>query len=299
MSYVASYSMVPLYFRDSQKMMALGVLSLGPAVGSLVIPILLQKLTDIYDWRGTLLILGGFASNICVSATLGSHRRGKYAFKHSKKFMSNGEVYSIQRQQKEKGHTVHVSSESFSKEVKVKLHVRVKTLFMNKPFVLYGLTVTMTFPPIIAILMFSIDYYQVKGFPRPTGVWLYIGMNVASFVCRIIMVFLVKLERIPKLAIPLSLSIIGSFAMFAFPFIKTVPVCAVVACLFGASFGGMVSLISITCLDLVGKDDYPLALGIIRTLLGVANAVAGPLSGKAINSFEKITPWKLIICSVG
>ena len=282
--------MVPLYFKDNQKMMALGILSLGPAVGSLVIPILLEKLTEIYDWRGTLLILGGVASNICVSATLGSYRKVKYAFKHSKEFVSKSEVFNIQRQQKEEGHNVHVSSESLSNKVKAKLHARVKTLFTNKPFVSYGISVIMTFTPVIAILMFLIDYYQVKGIPRTTGVWLYLGMNVASFSSRIIMIFLVKLERIPKMAIPLSLNIIGSFAIFAFPFIKTVPECAVVACLFGASFGGMISLISITSLDLVGKDDYPLALGIILTLLGVANAVAGPLSGKTITSFGKMIP---------
>ena len=95
------------------------------------------------------------------------------------------------------------------------------------------------------------------------------------------MAFLVRLERFPKLALPVSLNIVGSFAMFAFPFTKTLSECVVASCLFGASQGGLISLISITSLELVGKDDYTLALGIICTLLGVAYAIAGPLSGRS------------------
>ena len=76
--------------------------------------------------------------------------------------------------------------------------------------------------------------------------------------------------------------------MFAFPFTNTVAECVVVSCLFGASHGGMISLVSITCLELVGKEDYPFALGIILTLLGVANAIAGPLSGKATTKIKNL-----------
>ena len=281
--YIASYSMVPLYFKDNQKMMALGILSLGSAIGAMVIPILLEKLIETYGWRGTLLIVGGIASNICVSASLGYHRGD--TINALEKYIYNDEISIIQSQQKQETQNNASLENSLSHEDKSKVarpfRDRVKTLFTNRPFVLYGISIMMTFPPIIAILIFLIDYYQAKDIPRTTGVWVYFGMNVSGFVCRILVAFLVKVERIPKLAIPVSLNIVGSFAMFAFPFTNTVSECVVASCLFGASLAGMVSLMSITSLELVGKDDYPLALGIIFTLLGVANAIAGPLSGKA------------------
>ena len=278
--------MVPLYFKDNQKMTALGILSLGSSIGSMVIPILLEKLIETYEWRGTLLIVGGIACNVCVSALLGCHRRDTIkATTHSgSDYISNDEVPGIQNHKEETPNNVS-SATKLSHEDKPKVtrpfRARVKTLFMNRSFVLYGFSIIMTFPPIIAIHIFLIDYYQAKEIPRNTGVWLYFGMNVAGFVSRILLTFLIKFERFPKLAIPLSLNIVESFAMFAFPFTKTVLECAVATCLFGASEAGMVSLISIISLELVGNDDYPLALGIIFTLLGVANAIAGPLSGKA------------------
>ena len=281
--------MVPLYFKDNQKMTALGILSLGSSIGSMVIPILLEKLIETYEWRGTLLIVGGIACNICVSALLGSHRGDtiKATTHPGSEYISNDEVPGMQNHKEETPNNASSTKKlsQFSLEDKLKVtqpfRARVKTLFTNRSFVLYGFSIIMTFPPIIAIHIFLIDYYQAKEIPRNTGVWLYFGMNVAGFVSRILLTFLIKLERIPKLAIPLSLNIVESFAMFAFPFTKTVPECAVATCLFGASEAGMVSLISIISLELVGNDDYPLALGIIFTLLGVANAIAGPLSGKA------------------
>ena len=280
--------MVPLYFNDNQKIIALGILSSGSAIGAMVIPILLEIFIETYGWRGTLLIVGGIASNICVSALLG-YRRGDtikvITHSDSEKYMYNEEMPGIQRHYKKETQNNAFSENKLSHEDMSKVTrafcARVKTLFTNKSFVLYGMSIMMTFPPIIAILIFLFDYYQSKDIHRTTGVWVYFGMNVASFVCRILIAFLVKLERISKLAIPVSLNIVGSFAMFAFPFTNTVPECVMVSCLFGASHGGMICLVSITCLELVGKEDYPLALGIILTLLGVANAIAGPLSGKA------------------
>ena len=163
--------MVPLYFKDNQKMMALGILSLGSAIGAMVIPILLEKLIETYEWRGTLLIVGGIASNICVSASLGYHRGDTIktsTHSGSEKYMHNEEIPGIQRQHKKETQNNASSEKKISLEDKSKVTrafcARVKTLFTNKPFVLYGMSIMMTFPPIIAILIFLIDYYQAKIF---------------------------------------------------------------------------------------------------------------------------------------
>ena len=285
--------MLPLYFKDNQKMMALGILSLGSDIGSMVFPILLEKLIETYEWRGTFLIVGGIASNICVSALLGYYRGDTIkgpTHSGSEIYIYNDEMPVEQSQQKQETQSNVSSENKLSHRDKSKVtrsfNSRVKSLFTNRPFVLYGMSMMMTWPPIIAILIVLIDYYQAKNIPRTTGVWVYFGMNVAGFVCRILVTFLVKLERIPKLAIPLSLNIVGSFAMFAFPFTNTLAECVLASCLFGASKGGMI--VPITSLELVGKEDYPLALGIIFTLLGVANAIAGPLSGMATTNINVV-----------
>ena len=152
--------MVPLYFKDNQKMMALGILSLGSAIGSMVIPILLEKLIQTYEWRGTLLIVWGIASNMCVSALLGYHRGDTIKttpYSGLEKYIYYVEVPGIQKH-KEETQTNASSAEKLSLEGKPKrtrtLCARVKTLFTNRPFVLYGMSIMMTFPPIVAILIF-------------------------------------------------------------------------------------------------------------------------------------------------
>lgn len=74
--YTASFVVVPRYFLK-RRALATGVVSCGPAGGSLVMGPLLQLLLDTLGWRNTFIAMAGMASLICVLALLYDPRTAK------------------------------------------------------------------------------------------------------------------------------------------------------------------------------------------------------------------------------
>ena len=74
--YTASFVVVPRYF-IKRRALATGVVSCGPAGGSLVMGPLLQLLLDTFGWRNTFMAMAGMASVICVLALIYDPRTAK------------------------------------------------------------------------------------------------------------------------------------------------------------------------------------------------------------------------------
>ncbi|KAM6951598.1 LOW QUALITY PROTEIN: monocarboxylate transporter 12-B-like [Aplochiton taeniatus] len=67
--YTPAIAMVGSYFSE-RKALAYGIAMSGSGIGTFVLAPAVQLLIDHYSWRGALLILGGFVSNLCVCGTL-------------------------------------------------------------------------------------------------------------------------------------------------------------------------------------------------------------------------------------
>ncbi|KAL2078343.1 hypothetical protein ACEWY4_026028 [Coilia grayii] len=63
--YTPAIAMVGVYFSE-RKALAYGIAMSGSGIGTFILAPVVQLLIDYYSWRGALLILGGFASNLCV-----------------------------------------------------------------------------------------------------------------------------------------------------------------------------------------------------------------------------------------
>lgn len=61
--------MVGVYFCE-RKALAYGIAMSGSGIGTFVLAPVVQLLIEHYSWRGALLILGGFVSNLCVCGAL-------------------------------------------------------------------------------------------------------------------------------------------------------------------------------------------------------------------------------------
>ena len=259
-------------------MLALGSTTLGSGVGALVVPVLLEKLIKEYTWRGALLIFAGIVLNCCISAIISGPNK-KRNFKRTR-------IEKTEKQTEASDSYSHATRCSSSTKEKTASKRSLRKIFLSiittKSFLLYNLSIMMGFSPGIAVMVFFVDYIEAKGIDRSVGVWLYICLNAAAIFGRIVATAVAQMKRIPKLAIPLVFSLVGSLGMLLFPFVDTVPECAVAGWLLGTSLGGMVCVLSVTTIDLIAADDYPLAFGIVTTLLGIANGFAGPLSGKRI-----------------
>ncbi|XP_056147425.1 monocarboxylate transporter 12-B-like [Lampris incognitus] len=69
LSYTPAIAMVGTYFSE-RKALAYGIAMSGSGIGTFVLAPAVQLLTEQYSWRGALLILGGFVSNLCVCGAL-------------------------------------------------------------------------------------------------------------------------------------------------------------------------------------------------------------------------------------
>lgn len=69
LSYTPAIAMVGRYFSE-RKALAYGIAMSGSGIGTFVLAPAVQLLIERYSWRGALLILGGFVSNLCVCGAL-------------------------------------------------------------------------------------------------------------------------------------------------------------------------------------------------------------------------------------
>ncbi|XP_051936545.1 monocarboxylate transporter 12-B-like isoform X1 [Hippocampus zosterae] len=90
LSYTPSIAMVGQYF-SKRKALAYGIAQSGSGIGTFILAPVVQFLIDQYSWRGALLILGGFVSNLCVCGALmrpvveiGQKRRMSHEFNDAK-----------------------------------------------------------------------------------------------------------------------------------------------------------------------------------------------------------------------
>ncbi|KAM3606555.1 uncharacterized protein V6R79_018617 [Siganus canaliculatus] len=69
LSYTPAIAMVGTYFNE-RKALAYGIALSGSGIGTFVLAPAVQLLIESYSWRGALLVLGGFVSNLCVCGAL-------------------------------------------------------------------------------------------------------------------------------------------------------------------------------------------------------------------------------------
>ncbi|KAM9848000.1 monocarboxylate transporter 12-B-like [Aulostomus maculatus] len=69
LSYTPSIAMVGRYFNE-RKALAYGIALSGSGIGTFILAPAVQFLIEHYSWRGAMLILGGFVSNLCVCGAL-------------------------------------------------------------------------------------------------------------------------------------------------------------------------------------------------------------------------------------
>lgn len=69
LSYTPALAMVGRYFNE-RKALAYGFALSGSGIGTFILAPAVQLLIENYSWRGALLILGGFVSNLCVCGAL-------------------------------------------------------------------------------------------------------------------------------------------------------------------------------------------------------------------------------------
>ncbi|XP_055995736.1 monocarboxylate transporter 13-like [Ostrea edulis] len=247
-------------FSGKDKFIILSIVSTGSGIGGLISPLMLQYFTDMYGWRGCILIISGVVFNQFAGGLMSGPSRNIPTSKSSIPKKDHEDIDE-------------------NNEPKHGCFSRFQTLLKNKVFLLYCFALAFALAPFNTFLVFFIDYFEEKGFDRSSVVWLYSGMNILTTLFRLIPGFMAQSPKIPKLAIPAIYSVIGFCSLALLPFVTSYVLNAIVIGCFGVGFGGVVTSMSITTMELVGDGNYPTAYGMGLATLGIVNTAGAPISG--------------------
>lgn len=269
--YIASFSIIPAYFEERQKFLALGIIGIGAGIGGLFFPVFLERLLVTYHWKEVMLFISGMMLNIMVFAMIDNSTQ-RFKFMKSNRKLSVPNLEEVTKQ----------CVDNQSRTAKSSVTTRIKFILMDKTFICFAIAMMLALPVFNTTLIFLIDFFVSNGIPRSTAVWLHSGLNIASLISRPLPGFLARCPRIPILAPPICCISTGMIVMFVLPSVEDLSYFILLACIFGVCFGGIISVISVTTLAIIGQENYASAFGILMSGVGVTHVIAGPVSGKII-----------------
>lgn len=245
-------------FSPKERILALAFVSTGSGIGGLCFPLLLQYFIDKFGWRGCLLVISGIVLNQLACG-----------------LMSGPDVKRPTGSNIQQNMTDNSETEDSNTTLN-----RLRALLQNIVFLGFCFALSLALASFNGFLVFFVDFFEQKGFDRTSVVWLYSGMNVVSTIFRFIPGLLAQSPRIPKLAIPAMYAFLGCISLSLLPFMTSYSLNAVVIALYGIALGGVITVISITTLELVGEEIYPTGLGIVLAVSGISNTAGAPIAGK-------------------
>lgn len=313
LAYISASTIVGMYFKGKQRLLALAFISFGSGCGGSVFPVILEELVLEFGWRGALLIIAGIMLHLVLTATL--YKAPQKSTKHRTSFVeseSEGMEHTNEVIQSTTGSNIPDQEQnngvvntdnnklkrvSFSttelkrlydteEDNKDKNIVNIlKGIFKNKIFICYCFAQALCVSSFNSVLIFFVDYYQFKGLSRSDAVSLYLYMNIVSTLFRFLPGFLKQLPHVSVLSIPAVSALVGGASMLGFTQSgSSYSLNLVAACGYGLGIGGMVTVLSISIVKLVGQENYSAGLGISMTVSGIFNAAAGPISGTKNNT---------------
>ena len=215
-------------------MLGFGIISMASGFGAISIPLLFQNLLETYTWRGALLIIGGFAFQMCVCAAVSVPPRKEYGTpRNIKRNVATTKTSTME--------SISNNEESANENVK-KMERNASVLKMlldvvkNKQFLLFSFAMMNTMASFNVALILMIDFYEANGIDRSTTVSLYTLLNISSTLFRLLPGFIVQIRGIPKLALPCVFSLLSSLSLLLYPFADEMAYYAVLACMLGAAY---------------------------------------------------------------
>lgn len=248
----SSFTSLTQHFDGKAIIMALSFVSFGAGVGAMCIPYLLQFCIDNFEWRGSMLIIGGLALNLPLC----------------------GMTYADVK--------LHKSGTPSTHKSRISIAECLKALMTNGLFVWFIIAMAMALSVLNIVSIFLIDYLESRGMTREEAVNVYFFMNITTSVIRLVPGILKQIPGISVTVFPVMFASTGCVALALLPLMETPLTLTFVACVYGCSLGGVVTVNTIVVLKLINRDHYSTAIGINGALSGLSTIAAGPIAGELI-----------------
>ncbi|ESP01957.1 hypothetical protein LOTGIDRAFT_157086 [Lottia gigantea] len=227
---------------------ALGFVIAGGGIGQSVMPFICDHLHNTYGWRGAFLIIAGLSLQPVIFACLMT------AF--------------LKPTQSKSGTSNNVkTNQRLVEKLKQVCHPR---------YIITCLVTSIAFAETNGFLFILFDFaIQRQG----DGIFFIFLITTTSTVCNIICGIVSRHPRISS-SVLLSVSVmLGSSSIILLGVTNSYTETLVFMVTFGVAYGGLIAIAGIVILDLVGKEVYPLGIGINVTINGIASSVGGIIYG--------------------
>ncbi|KAF0027725.1 hypothetical protein F2P81_020466 [Scophthalmus maximus] len=285
LSYTPAIAMVGRYFNE-RKALAYGIALSGSGIGTFVLAPVVQLLIENYSWRGALLILGGFVSNLCVCGALMRSPEPGGEGKSADKGVKMEDSGLTEAKETDVGHfgdavsprppppPLRPSSRGrcFGEEFGFLVAPDFLILSVAFLFLAYGCS---------APVVYLVPYALSVGVEHQHAAFLVSIFGVSGILGNITFGWITDrkcLKRYRMLSFMLAIGMEGLCCMFI-PLLHSFSLLVPFAVLYGYFDGAYVVLIPVVTSDIVGSTNLPSGLGVVYFLHAIPYLISPPIGG--------------------
>ncbi|XP_028825704.1 monocarboxylate transporter 12-B isoform X2 [Denticeps clupeoides] len=273
--YTPAIAMVGVYFSE-RKALAYGIAMSGSGIGTFILAPVVQILIEHYSWRGALLILGGFVSNLCVCGALlrpitlrvGEACPLTVDPECGKQLPAEGDC---------RGTTLRSSCLQSMQDYRFLLMPKFLMLAVSFVFLASGCSL-----PFVYLVPYALDV----GVSHHQAAFLMSILGVIDIVGNITFGWLTDqrwLKKHRSLCYIFAVGLEGLCCLFI-PLLRTFSLLIPFSVLYGYFDGAYVALIPVVTSDVVGTMYLSSALGVVYFLHAVPYLVSPPIGGWLVDT---------------
>ena len=265
LAYLACVTVAADYF-DRWRGVAIGIVTSGAGLGTFIYPFLIDAMTEIYGWRGSLMILSGLSLNLCVCGALQFPTPATEIEYDQGQFCS---IISIPMSNQK-------STDMYNSESK-----RMKALFSIPSFVIlciscilmsFGFSVFSTHMPAFAVNIVQLSATEMASLVSVTG--------ISNMVFRLLIGGLLTIPRVdPQIVCMLCYALMG-VDIACIPFAYNYTSMMATSTVFGMTFACYGPVLCSLAIKYVGMELYTSSYGYITISCGVGILLGAPAAGK-------------------
>ncbi|XP_075468979.1 monocarboxylate transporter 12 [Ascaphus truei] len=301
--YSPAIAMVGKYF-DKRKALAYGIAMSGSGIGTFILAPVVQLLIEQFSWRGALLILGGFVSNLCVCGALMRPINLKEDFAHypvtqyqihnePKKNIKQSSTCSPLSQDCTHKSICYCSQQEYSFILKPNFII----LAISFLFLAYGCS-----PPFVYLVPYALSL----GVSYQEAAFLMSIVGVIDIVGNITFGWLTDRRFLKKHRYTCYLIAVGldGLCCLFLPILQSFQLLVPFSVTFGYFDGAYVALIPVVTGDVVGTSNLSSALGVVFFLHAVPYLVSPPIAGWLVDTTGNYTAafflsgFSMIFCAI-
>ena len=265
--YTPTVTVVADHF-DRWRGLAIGIATCGAGLGTFVYPFIIELMTEIYGWRGSLIILSGLSLHMCVFGALQFPMEASHIVATKEHFSSQGSFVDCRPKEKE----------LYNSEYK-----RMRALFSIPSFIVlcisctlmsFGFSVFSTHMPAFAVRNINLSDIEMASLVSATG--------ITNMLSRLLIGGLLSIPRVdPQVLYMLCYTVMG-IDIACIPLAYNYTGMIATSLVFGASFACYGPVLCSLAIQYVGMELYTASYGYIMICCAVGIILGAPSAGKNI-----------------